>query len=148
MDSARKRFHSLSFFPHVAHECLGICGKLPASLSASEGISAFLSPRSGLRSFTSGNRPPSPSVYPHFPQGPAYGELPSPLSSPLYPLVFISCPFQVCIPFPLKDTDTSRNGSQVGNMKRKTHLHFPPPTLYFPSVFIKIISLSLTHTNT
>lgn len=40
--------------------------------------------------------------------------------------------FQVCILFPLKDTDTSHNGFQVGNMKLKTFLHFPPPHSLLP----------------
>lgn len=86
---AIKCFQSLSFFPHVAIE-ICLCPSVPQKGSL---YSSF--PSSGLKSGSSFHfrkQASSHSVYPCFPQGTAYGELPSALSSPLHPLFFISCP--------------------------------------------------------
>lgn len=82
---AIKCFQSLSFFPHVAIE-ICLCPSVPQKGSL---YSSF--PSSGLKSGSSFHfrkQASSHSVYPCFPQGTAYGELPSALSSPLHPIYF------------------------------------------------------------
>ena len=128
VDSTIKCFHGLSFFPHVAHKRLGhlwevaciprgLCIPLPSRL-----------PLSGLRApSTSGSQRPL-TLFIHVPLRAPHMAGFLLHSTAHYTLSFsYPAPFQVCILFPLKDTDPSHNGFQVGNMKLKTFLHFPAP---------------------
>ena len=96
-------------------------------------------------------------VYPRSPQGTAYGRLPSPLNSPLHSLFLISCPLSSLYPFSFEGHWSFPQWFSSWKYETQNLPSFPcSPPLYFPSVFIKIISLSLslslsvshTHTHT
>lgn len=135
-ESNKKCFHSLSFFPHVTPPYLGHLwrvGYVPGALK--NGVLSVLTfPRHPvwvLSSLQEGKPPLTLFIHPslralHMVNFRLHSTAHHTLSFS-YPV-----PFQVCVLFPLKDTDTSHDGFQVGKMKLKTFLHFPPSPSLLP----------------
>lgn len=123
VDFTMKCFHSLSFFPHVAHSCLGhlwTVAHIPQRLSGISFPCPSCLPKlrvqgSGLLSLQEASLL---SLFIHVSLR-ALHMVNFFLHSAAHYTLSFSYPalFQVCIVFPLKDTDTSHNGFQVGHMK-------------------------------